>query len=195
MRTPYAGHYSYANTTGDLALADFQHGLPRDNEYVLPLLRAALNRSKVPASIRLFSAPWSPPAWMKVPFNPGGKGAMDVCRPDSLLPELRDVWAKYFSLWHSAMAQQLSGKTFWGFSAQNEPLAHGHSESLIPPHIWKFLFCTYAHVRVIVRVVGCDASDGDTPSWARPCCNTQCGTAAATRCRTTPSLSPTTSCP
>ena len=117
------GHYSYANTSGDTALASFQHGLPRDNEYVLPLLRAALRRSAVP--LRLFSAPWSPPAWMKVPFNPGGQGAMDVCRPDSLRPELRDTWAKYFSLWHTAMAKQI-GQPFWAFSAQNEPLAHGH---------------------------------------------------------------------
>ena len=120
-------HYSYANTSGDLSLAGFQHDLPRDNQYVLPFLREALNRSQVP--MRLFSAPWSPPAWMKVPFNPGDKGAMDVCRPDSLLPELRDTWAKYFSLWHSAIARQLSGTQFWGFSAQNEPLAHGHSAS------------------------------------------------------------------
>ena len=101
---------------------------------------------------------------MKVPFNPGGKGAMDVCRPDSLLPELRDAWAKYFSLWHSAMAQQLSGKTFWGFSAQNEPLAHGHSES---PTSYLEIPLLYAHVRVIVRVIGCNVSDGDTPSWVR----------------------------
>jgi glucosylceramidase len=116
-------HYSYANTTGDTNLTNFQHDLPRDNEYVLPLLRAALNRTEQP--LRLFSAPWSPPAWFKVPFSPGGKGTMDVCRPDSLLPELRETWAKYFSLWHSAMAAQL-GTPLWGFSAQNEPLAHGH---------------------------------------------------------------------
>lgn len=52
---------------------------------------------------------------------------MDVCRPDSLLPDMkvREAWAKYFSLWHSAMEQQL-GTPLWGFSAQNEPLAHGH---------------------------------------------------------------------
>lgn len=57
-------HYSYANTSGDTELASFQHDLPRDNEYVLPLLHAALNHTVRP--LRLFSAPWSPPAWMKV---------------------------------------------------------------------------------------------------------------------------------
>ncbi len=133
-------HYSYANTSGDVLLTAFQHDLPRDNEYVLPLLRRALNRSH--ASIRLFSAPWSPPSWMKVPFNPGGTGAMDVCRPDSLLPELRSTWAKYFSLWHSAMAEQLSGTQFWGFSAQNEPLAHGHSKARTANHHACWYLCT-----------------------------------------------------
>eukprot|EP01052_Picozoa_sp_SAG31_P022670 SAG31_NODE_1815_length_7210_cov_7.167628_5_plen_84_part_00 len=63
---------------------------------------------------------------MKVPFNPSGVGAMDVCRPDSLLPSVRDAWAKYFSLWHTAYTKALEGQSFWGFSAQNEPLAHGH---------------------------------------------------------------------
>ena len=55
--------YAYANVSGDLQLAHFDHTLARDNEYVLPLLRAALNTSGVP--LKLFSAPWSPPAWMK----------------------------------------------------------------------------------------------------------------------------------
>ena len=50
---------------------------------------------------------------------------MDVCRPDSLLPHLRETWAAYFSLWHSAMAKQIS-TPLWGFSAQNEALAHEH---------------------------------------------------------------------
>ena len=128
--------YSYANVSGDFKLAGFQHDLPRDNEYVLPLLRAALKTNTSPQGIRLFSAPWSPPAWMKKPFgndnatepNASTPGAMNVCRPDSLLlgADVRTAWALYFSLWHTAMAKQLGGHKFWGFSAQNEPLAHGH---------------------------------------------------------------------
>lgn len=131
------GHYSYANVSGDFALASFQHDLPRDNEWVLPFLRAAIKTAGKPGTLRLFSAPWSPPAWMKVPFNdwpendtepdPQHLGAMDICRPDSLLnsSNVRSAWALYFSKWHSAMATQL-GQQLWGYSAQNEPLAHGH---------------------------------------------------------------------
>eukprot|EP00935_MAST-01C_sp_MAST-1C-sp1_P002088 g2088.t1 len=130
------GHYSYANKSGDFQLSSFQESLPRDNQWVLPFLRAAIKtKGGKPGAIRLFSAPWSPPAWMKVPFNdqnatePNASqlGAMDVCRPNSLLAgaDVQSAWALYFSKWHTAMATQL-GQPFWGFSAQNEPLAHGH---------------------------------------------------------------------
>ena len=79
-------------------------------------------------ALKLFSAPWSPPAWMKRPFTPGGVPSMDVSAPNCLVPDARAAWALYFSLWHTAMQQQASGIgiPFWGFSVQNEPLAHGH---------------------------------------------------------------------
>ena len=41
-----------------------------------------------------------------------------------LLLVARGAWARYFSLWHTAMQHQ--GAAFWGFSIQNEPLARGH---------------------------------------------------------------------
>ena len=73
--------YSYANVSGDMALKHFDHTLARDNEYVLPLLRAALRTSAT--ALRLFSAPWSPPAWMKKPFPlPSSKQSMAVSAPD-----------------------------------------------------------------------------------------------------------------
>ena len=130
-------HYSYANVSGDFTLSAFQSDLPRDNEWVLPFLRAAIKTAGKPGALRLFSAPWSPPAWMKVPFNdwpenvtepdPKHPGTMDACRPDSLLnsSDVRRAWAMYFSKWHTAMAAQI-GQPLWGFSAQNEPAAHGH---------------------------------------------------------------------
>eukprot|EP01052_Picozoa_sp_SAG31_P022669 SAG31_NODE_1815_length_7210_cov_7.167628_4_plen_243_part_00 len=55
-------HYSYSNTSGDMSLSTFQHDLPRDHEYVLPFLKAAIDRA-APTKLHLFSAPWSPPAW------------------------------------------------------------------------------------------------------------------------------------
>lgn len=106
-----------------MALVHFDRTLARDELYVLPLLRAALNTSTT--ALRLFSAPWSPPKWMKKPFpTPSSAPAMDVSAPDGLLPAARGAWAKYFSLWHTAMAAH--GAPFWGYSIQNEPLAHGH---------------------------------------------------------------------
>ena len=105
-------HYSYANDTADFELRSFQNDLRRDNEWVIPFIRAAINRSNEPGrtgGIHLFSAPWSPPAWMKVPFdrtnasepNSSHLGAMDVCRPNSLLSghDVQHAWALYFSKW------------------------------------------------------------------------------------------------
>eukprot|EP01051_Picozoa_sp_SAG22_P012244 SAG22_NODE_1253_length_5001_cov_12.062220_3_plen_246_part_00 len=52
---------------------------------------------------------------------------MDFSLPNGLLngSDTQAAWALYFSKWHTAMEQQL-GFPFWGFSAQNEPAAHGH---------------------------------------------------------------------
>ena len=105
-------HYSYANDTADFELRSFQNDLRRDSEWVIPFIRAAINTSNKTGrttGIRLFSAPWSPPAWMKVPFdrtnasepNSSHIGAMDVCRPNSLLSghDVNQAWALYFSKW------------------------------------------------------------------------------------------------
>jgi glucosylceramidase len=112
--------YSYANTTGDYALKSFDHTLARDGMYVVPMIHAA-SAAAAPVPIKFFATPWSPPAWMKVPF--GG----DVPRMDgSTLPGLEGAcnasWALYFSFWFSAMKRQYN-VSFWGFTAQNEPTA------------------------------------------------------------------------
>ena len=92
--------YSYANVTGDYNLSSFDHELARDGLYVVPFIRAAI--SAAPRPMKLFATPWSPPAWMKVPF--GG----DIPRMDgSTLPGLEGAcnasWALYFSYWFQAM--------------------------------------------------------------------------------------------
>lgn len=116
--------YSYANVTGDYALASFDHKLARDGQYVVPFIKAAqaaVDNAGGAGPLKLFATPWSPPAWMKVPF--GG----DIARMDgSTLPGLEGAcnasWALYFSYWFSAM-QKEHGLDFWGYTAQNEPTA------------------------------------------------------------------------
>ena len=51
-------------------------------------------------------------------FPPGAPPAMDVSAPDGLVPEFRSAWAKYFSLWHTAIKHQIVGAgnaTMWGY--------------------------------------------------------------------------------
>ena len=121
--------YSYANVTGDYALSSFDHTLARDALYVVPMIKAALAAraaargaaAAAASPLKLFATPWSPPAWMKVPF--GG----DVPRMDgSTLPGLEGAcnasWALYFSYWFSAM-RDAHNISFFAYTAQNEPTA------------------------------------------------------------------------
>ena len=111
--------YSYANVTGDYALASFDHTLARDGLFVAPMIEAA--QRAAPSALKLFATPWSPPAWMKTAF--GG----DIPRMDgSTLPGLEGAcnasWALYFSYWFSAYKERYN-VSFWAFTAQNEPTA------------------------------------------------------------------------
>jgi glucosylceramidase len=70
---------------------------------------------------KLFSSPWSPPAWMKTngEMNHGGK----------LKPEYRDAWALYFAKYIKAYKQE--GIDVWGLTIQNEPAATQSWDSCI----------------------------------------------------------------
>ncbi len=65
-RTPIAANdfsrrwYSYAETPGDFALADFS--IANDRATLIPFIRAA--QAKRP-DLTLWASPWSPPVWMK----------------------------------------------------------------------------------------------------------------------------------
>jgi glucosylceramidase len=65
------------------------------------------------AKFKLFSSPWSPPAWMKTngQMNYGGQ----------LKAECRDVWARYYARYIKEYAK--IGIPIWGLTVQNEPAA------------------------------------------------------------------------
>ena len=85
--------------------------ISRDKKWVLPLIKDAIDVKG--GEIKLLASPWSPPPWMKTnnEMNNGGK----------LLPEYRDVWAKYYTKF--IKAYQDEGVDIWGISVQNEPAA------------------------------------------------------------------------
>ncbi len=103
------GNYAYAEVPGDTALDHFS--IERDRQYLLPMIRAALERSDQPVNI--LASPWSPPPWMKTngQMNHGGK----------LLPEYRQAWADYYGRYIREYEKE--GVSIWGVSVQNEPMA------------------------------------------------------------------------
>lgn len=102
------GNYSYVEDE-DPQLRSFN--ISRDQESIIPLIKQAA--ATVGENFRLFSSPWSPPAWMKTngEMNNGGK----------LKPEYREAWAKLFVKYIQSYAE--AGIDIWAVSVQNEAKA------------------------------------------------------------------------
>lgn len=103
------GNYSAVTDPEDTELQSFT--LRRDEQYILPLLRAAEHAAGEPISIML--SPWSPPAFMKSNGQKNGGGF--------LKPEYRGLWAQY--LCRYIKEYQNRGFSVKMLSIQNEPNA------------------------------------------------------------------------
>jgi glucosylceramidase len=110
-----SGNYSYDDTPGDTALKDFS--IAHDEKLLLPLIKDSMAIAGSP--IKIFSSPWSPPAWMKTndSMTHGGK----------LKPEDAQAWADYFVRYVQEYKKQ--GIDIWGLTVQNEPAAAQSWES------------------------------------------------------------------
>jgi glucosylceramidase len=102
------GNYAHDEVAGDFSLEHFS--LARDRAAIVPMLKEALRLS---GGLKLFASPWSPPAWMKTNKQMNGGGR--------LLPECRDVWARYYCRYIREYEKE--GIPFWGLTVQNEPEA------------------------------------------------------------------------
>lgn len=103
------GNYSAMNDKNDVELKSFS--LERDEKYIIPLIKAANQKSKKPLSLML--TPWSPPPFMKSngEKNHGGH----------LLPEFFSMWADY--LCRYIKEYRSLGFNVDAISIQNEPKA------------------------------------------------------------------------
>ncbi|WP_139904937.1 glycoside hydrolase family 30 protein [Clostridium thermarum] len=101
-------NYTYVEDN-DVELKTFD--ISRDRKWVLPLIKDAMKMRG--EEIKILASPWSPPAWMKTnkDMNHGGK----------LLPEYREVWAKYYTKFIKAYEKE--GINIWAITVQNEPAA------------------------------------------------------------------------
>ncbi|KAK3799329.1 hypothetical protein RRG08_048836 [Elysia crispata] len=111
--------YSYDDTPGDMNLTKFSLA-DEDLKYKIPFIKAAMNMS--PMTIKMFGSPWSAPAWMKDNKNMTGKGSL-LGKPGG--PYYK-TWANYFVRFLQEYEKQ--NITFWGMTAQNEPIDGLESE-------------------------------------------------------------------
>lgn len=110
------GNYAYVEEQ-DTEMANFD--ISRDHTAIIPLIKRAANA--VGTDFRLFSSPWSPPAFMKTngEMNNGG----------GLKPEYREAWANLFVKYIQAYAAE--GIDIWAVSVQNEAKARQIWDSCI----------------------------------------------------------------
>jgi glucosylceramidase len=90
--------------------------LAHDQEYILPLLKKALD---INPSLHVMLTPWSPPEWMKSSGSMLGSSA-DEKEKSSLRPEFYPAFANY--LVKTIQGYQAAGVPIWALSVQNEPL-------------------------------------------------------------------------
>ncbi|MDB5110345.1 MAG: hypothetical protein JWR67_1459 [Mucilaginibacter sp.] len=108
--------YTYVNEN-DSELKTFN--VSHDEKYRIPLIKHAIKAAG--GKLTIFLSPWSPPAWMKSNHSMlhGGK----------LLPQYRQAWASYYSLFIISYAKQ--GIPIWGLTVQNEPMSSQTWESCV----------------------------------------------------------------
>ncbi|TMW62180.1 hypothetical protein Poli38472_009673 [Pythium oligandrum] len=110
--------YSFAEVANDTELTHFDTEVTHDTKILIPFIKRALEKNP---KLKLFLAPWSPPAWMKQgdPAHGYEPSMLGSAAPNGLNPDYRAAWALYFSKYITAYKNQ--GIPFWGLTPQNEP--------------------------------------------------------------------------
>ena len=86
--------YNFAETVDDIDLAKFDVNVTHDTETMIPFIKRALERRP---DMKLFLAPWSPPAWMKRSSSDYNASMLGSVKPVGLRDDMRAPWALYFS--------------------------------------------------------------------------------------------------
>uniref|UniRef100_M4BEH7 Uncharacterized protein n=1 Tax=Hyaloperonospora arabidopsidis (strain Emoy2) TaxID=559515 RepID=M4BEH7_HYAAE len=116
--------YSLDDVVNDTTLVHFDHDVKHDQEVLIPFIQRALERQP---ALKLFLAPWSPPAWMKRKATNYVPSMLNSAKPIGLKDDVRATWALYFSKFITAYKKH--GIAFWGLTPQNEPQAEVPWES------------------------------------------------------------------
>ncbi len=111
--------YSYDDGSVDTTLANFS--IDKDKQYLIPAVQRALGYN---SGLKIFAAPWAPPAWMKKSGVRSGNGPAlpiigdTIWNNAQLLPAYRQVYANYLTKY--IKAYQALGIHIWSLSVQNE---------------------------------------------------------------------------
>lgn len=116
--------YTFDNVVNDTDLVHFDNDVTHDQKMLIPFIKRALERQP---NLKLFLAPWSPPAWMKRALPDEKPSMLNSVKPIGLVDKYRATWALYFSKYITAYKKQ--GIDFWGLTPQNEPQAEVPWES------------------------------------------------------------------
>nr|CAD7398130.1 unnamed protein product [Timema poppensis] len=104
---------SLSNDAHELVLSTLQYFNLTEEDYVYKIPNIKRAQELSPNPIRVFTAPWSAPDWMKEIESSGAS---------HLLPEYYETYANYYVKFLQLYAEQ--GVDFWGLTPQNEP-SHG----------------------------------------------------------------------
>jgi glucosylceramidase len=114
--------YNFDNVTDDFDLVHFDTDLAHDESSgMLPMMRGARDivASRSGQTLNIFASPWSPPAWMKIPWSNSSATMSGSASPQGLNSSYQGVYAKYFSKFITAY--KAHGIHLWGVTPQNEP--------------------------------------------------------------------------
>lgn len=103
-----ADFYSYDDVADDFELKHFD--ISHDRETIIPMIKQA---QETAGDLKIFSSPWSPPAWMKT------NGSMS--KGGCLRKDCQDVWARYTAKFLQEYEKE--GIHIWGVTVQNEAKA------------------------------------------------------------------------
>jgi len=179
--------YNFDPVAEDFNLDHFDSLLTHDTRYIIPFIK----RSQMVAGgkLKFFGSPWSPPAWMKVPFDKsspvivngttewitqhGVQTMTGSSEPFGLRNDSRVqyAWAKYISKWLSAY--QNYGIDFWAVTVQNEPEfpapweACAYSSSYMADFVKRFLGPVLKKDHPELEILGFDHNKDHVFTWAQ----------------------------
>jgi glucosylceramidase len=114
--------YTFDDVDGDMELTSFDSSVGHDvTSGMIPMILQAQESVKARGHpLKMYTSPWSPPAWMKEAVW-GQQSMLLSAEPTGLMKSMQRPWAKYFSKFIAAY--RAHGIDMWGVTVQNEPEA------------------------------------------------------------------------